>query len=71
MDEQQELIALEEEERAARQDRLRFAAGMSDFVGVILGVLVILIMLLLIFSLVNWLIRDINNTFTFINRRFR
>lgn len=63
-------FALREEERAARQDRLRFAAGMSDFVGVILGVFVILIMLLLIFSLVNWLVRDITNTFTLINRRF-
>lgn len=67
----QDYFTLKEEERAARQDRLRFAAGMSDFVGVILGVLVILVMLLLIFSLVNWLVRDISSTFTFINRRFR
>ena len=43
---------------------------MTDFVGVILGVVVILLMLLLIFSLVNWLRRDISNTFTFINTRF-
>ena len=44
---------------------------MSDFMGVVLGVVVILIALLLIFSLVNWLLRDISNTFTFINTRLQ
>ncbi|NLM86596.1 MAG: hypothetical protein GX171_07890 [Clostridiales bacterium] len=68
---QQDYFAIREEERQQRQDRLRFAAGMSDFVGVILGVLVILVMLLLIFSLVNWLSRDITNTFTVLNTRLR
>lgn len=66
----QDYFTLKEEERAAKQDRYRFAAGMTDFVGVILGVVAILLMLLLIFSLVNWLRRDISNTFTFINTRF-
>jgi hypothetical protein len=44
---------------------------MSDFIGVILGVVVILLTLLLIFSLVNWLRRDISNTSTLINTRFQ
>ncbi|MDI9520942.1 MAG: hypothetical protein QM308_07335 [Bacillota bacterium] len=66
----QDYFEQKEEELQARKDRLRFAAGMSDFVGVILGVVVILLMLLLIFSLVSWLRRDITNTFTFINNRF-
>ncbi|NLW20443.1 MAG: hypothetical protein GXY84_03610 [Clostridiales bacterium] len=68
---QQDYFAIKEEERQARRDRLRFAAGMSDFMGVVLGVVVILIALLLIFSLVNWLLRDISNTFTFINTRLQ
>ncbi len=33
--------AVQEEERQERQDHLRFAAGMSEFVGVILGAVVI------------------------------
>lgn len=67
---QQDYFEQKEEELQARRDRLRFAAGMSNFVGVILGVVVILLMLLLIFSLINWLRRDITSTFTFINTRF-
>lgn len=68
---EEDYFAIKEEERQARQDKLRFAAGMTDFVGVILGLFVILLMLLLLFSLVNWLVRDISNTFTFINIRLR
>ncbi len=68
--EHQDYFEQKEEELQERRDRLRFAAGMSNFVGVILGVVVILLMLLLIFSLVNWLRRDISSTFTFINTRF-
>jgi hypothetical protein len=64
-------MALEEEERQERRDYLRFAAGMSDFMGVILGAVVILIMILLILSLVNWLRRDILSTFTLLGSRFQ
>lgn len=64
-------MAVQEEERQERQDHLRFAAGMTDFVGVILGAVVILIMILLILSLVNWLRRDILTTFTFLGSRFQ
>ena len=68
---EQDYFTIKEEERQARRDRLRFAAGMTDFLGVILGLFVILLMLLLLFSLINWLIRDISNTFTFVNIRLR
>lgn len=44
---------------------------MSDFVGVVVGFFVILIMVLLIFSLVSWLRRDISDTFTLLNTRMR
>ncbi len=66
-----EEMAIQEEERQERMDHLRFAAGMSDFMGVILGSVVILIMILLILSLVNWLRRDILATFTLLGSRFQ
>lgn len=70
MDEQ-DFFTLRNEERQSRKDQLRFAAGMSDFVGVILGFIVILLMVLLVLSLVNWLRRDISTTFTLLNTRLR
>jgi hypothetical protein len=70
MDEQDNPL-LREEERQSRRDQMRFAAGMSDFIGVMIGFIVILLMILLILSLVNWLRRDISNTFTLLNTRFR
>jgi hypothetical protein len=66
-----EEMAVREEERQERLDHLRFAAGMGDFVGVILGSVVILIMILLILSLLNWLRRDILATFTLLGSRFQ
>ncbi len=62
---------LYEEEREARRDQLRFAAGMGDFIGVIVGLLTILVMALLILSLVDWLRRDVAATFTVLNTRLR
>lgn len=59
-----------EEERAARRDRLRFAAGMSDFVGVVLGFACILVLVLLLISLFSWLRRDILSMFAFLRSRF-
>ena len=68
---QMDRFLLMEEERQSRRDHLRFAAGMSDFVGVVIGVVVILLMLLLILSLVNWLTRDITNTLNLLNTRIQ
>ncbi len=59
-----------EEERAARRDRLRFAAGMSDFLGVVLGFVSILLLVLLLISLLSWLKRDITSTFALLRSRF-
>lgn len=63
----QEYNAAKDEEMQQRRDHLRFAAGISDFMGVILGAVVILLMLLLIMSLVNWLRRDILNMLNLLN----
>ncbi len=70
MDRQQDDFLLEEE-RQSRRDQMRFAARMSDFVGVMIGLFVILLAVLLILSLVNWFQRDISNTFKLLNTRFR
>ena len=70
MDEQDN-FPLMEEERQSHRDQMRFATGMSDFIGVVIGFIVILLMVLLILSLVGWLRRDITNTFTLLNTRLR
>jgi hypothetical protein len=62
-DNRQEYFQKKEEEREARRDRLRFAAGMLEFLGVIVGAAVILMLVSLIISLVNWVSRDISTTF--------
>jgi hypothetical protein len=66
----QDYFSIQEEKRQERRDHLRFAAGMSDFIGVIVGVVAILILVLLILSLLNWLRRDISTTFSVMNARF-
>ncbi len=66
----QEYFDLKEEKRQARRDRLEFAAGMSNFLSVVLGSAVILVLILLIISLLNWLNQDIRATFTLLNARF-
>jgi len=48
---------------------MRFAAGMSDFFAVILGVVVILVLVGLVVSLINWLRQDIINTFRMLETR--
>lgn len=58
-----------EEERAARRDRLRFAAGMSDFLGVVLGFVCVLLLVMLMISLFTWLRRDIASMFALLRSR--
>ena len=63
-DDMNEPMHIEEgESEEKRRDQMRFAAGMSDFFAVVLGVVVILALLLLIFSLYNWLKADISALF--------
>lgn len=63
MSEHHDFDYFEDEETASRKDHMRFAAGMSDFFAVVLGVVVILILILLIISLLNWLRQDISSVF--------
>lgn len=66
----QDYFAIQEEQFQERRDHMRFVAGMSDFVGVVLGIVAILVMVLLMLSLINWLRRDISSTFSVMNARF-
>ncbi len=67
----EEYLARKEEDRMLRQDRWRLTVGLADFLGVVGGVVVCLILVLLIFSLVNWLRQDATSTFKVFIDMFR
>ena len=50
-------------EKEDRQDRYKVAAGVMEFLGVVLGVIAILVLLALIVNLVFWLNKDVSGTF--------
>lgn len=58
---------LETETRAERRERhrgaMRVAAGVSDFFGVIVGTVCVLLLTALLISLLNWLHADIQQNF--------
>ena len=67
----EEYLARKEEDRMLRQARWRLTVGLADFLGVVGGVVVCLILVLLIFSLVNWLRQDATSTFKVFIDMFR
>lgn len=69
-DQNSDYFRRKEWERQERQDHFRVAAGVMEFLGVALGVLSILVLLALLFSLVSWLARDISSTFAILRTRF-
>jgi len=58
-------------EKEDKREHFRLAAGMMDFLGVVLGVICILVLLALLFSLISWLSQDISSTFSFLKTRFQ
>lgn len=58
-------------EKEDRQDRFRVAAGVMEFLGVVLGVIAVLVLFTLLVSLVNWLTKDISGTFAILRTRFQ
>ena len=58
-------------ERQEKQDHFRVAAGLMNFLGVVLGVVAIFLLLALLFSLLNWLGQDAASTFSFLKSRFK
>ena len=60
---------LTEEERAElRRSRWQLIAGLADFAGVILGTAVILVLVVLLVSLINWLINDVSQSFILLQK---
>ncbi len=57
--------------RQEKEDHFRLAAKMLDFIGVVLGVISILVLLALLFSLLSWLGQDIAGTFSILRTRFQ
>ncbi|MGN1019102.1 MAG: hypothetical protein ACI4O7_01910 [Aristaeellaceae bacterium] len=54
----------DEERRLARRDRWRVLAGVGDFLAVIAGTVVILLLIALLVSLINWVHADLSQSFT-------
>ena len=58
-------------EAQEKRDRYRVAAGMMNFLGVVVGVAAIFLLLALLFSLLSWLFQDISSTFAILRTRFQ
>ena len=60
---------LTDEERAElRRSRWQLIAGLMDFAGVILGTAVILVLVVLLVSLINWLVNDVSQSFILLQK---
>lgn len=67
-DEPEDYVSFDDESKLARHERwklrMEVASGLSDFFGVIAGTVVILLLIALLVSIVNWLRADLNNMLT-------
>jgi len=54
----------EEERREARQMKWKMLAGIGDFIGVLAGTVVILLLIALLISLITWVQADMSQSFT-------
>jgi len=61
--EEEELEAMRAQRRERRQLRYRVAAGISDFMGVVMGTVVVLLLAALLMTLVNWVVTDLRDSF--------
>lgn len=60
---------LTDAERAElRRSRWQLLSGLADFVGVIAGTAVLLLLLALLIMLINWLINDVNQSFILLQK---
>ncbi len=60
-----------EEKRLLHVGRIRVAAGVMDFLSVIAGMAVVLVMVAALISLINFLVGDISQMFTLLQRRIQ
>ncbi len=70
-DSREDYFARREEEREAIRDRWRLTAGVTEFIGVVAGCAVILLLVLLIVSLASWRLGDVQKTFSVFIALFR
>ena len=61
-------LPLDDEEQESRMGRFKVAAGVGDFLGVVAGAAVILLLLAVLFSLYKWLRGDLEGFFSLISR---
>ena len=59
-----------EEQAELRRSNWRLLASLADFGAIILGTAVILVLIALLVSLMNWLINDVSQTFTLLQSPF-
>ena len=67
-EEQEPLTEEEQEEKRSKRFRLAFGAG--NLTAVITGSVVILVLLALLLSMINFVINDVNRSFTLLQTRF-
>ncbi len=60
-----------EERRLMHAGRFRVAAGVMDFLSVIAGMAVVLVLVALLISLMNWLLGDMGQMFAILQRRLQ
>lgn len=60
-----------EEKHLLHVGRIRVAAGVMDFLSVIAGMAVVLVMVAALISLINFLVGDIGQLFTLLQRRIQ
>lgn len=61
-------LLTEEEQQELRRSRWQLLAGLVDFAGVVAGTAVILVLITLLVSLINWLINDMSQSFILLQK---
>lgn len=64
-----EPISDAEDDPEHREGNLRLFLGLTDLVGVVVGVVVILLLLTVLISLVNWVLADMSQFFSLLKSR--
>ena len=59
-----------EEQEELRRSHWQLLANLGDLAGVILGTIVILVLIMLLVSLLNWLVGDMSQSFTLLQKHF-
>lgn len=65
-----EELLTDEEMAELRRSHWQLLSGLADFAGIILGTAVILILVTLLVSLINWLVNDMSQSFILLQKHF-